>query len=90
MPGAVELSAQTIAAVDDEAKARALLEPLIAGQAWPALAHGEAEARGELAFVGTRASAAGDGRWRLSGKKSLVVGGNVADRFIVSARTRGN
>ncbi|WP_075790692.1 acyl-CoA dehydrogenase family protein [Massilia putida] len=83
------LAAQTIAASGDERQKQALLPALAEGRARPVLAHGEVEARGDLSHVETVASPAGPGRWRINGRKSLVVGGNAADRFIVSARTAG-
>jgi alkylation response protein AidB-like acyl-CoA dehydrogenase len=82
------LAAQTIAASGDARQAAAILPLLAAGQARPVLAHGEAEAHGRVEFVATTATPSGGG-WRLDGCKTLVVGGNAADRFIVSARTSG-
>lgn len=82
------LAAQTIAAADDAAHARALLPLIASGEGRPVLAHNEVRARGAIGFVATTARAAGGG-WRLNGHKSLVIGGNAADRFIVSARTGG-
>ncbi|MDX9698757.1 MAG: acyl-CoA dehydrogenase family protein [Rhodocyclaceae bacterium] len=83
------LAAQTIAASGDSVWAEALLPAIVAGEARPVLAHNEPEARGTIEFVSTSAVEAQAGRWRLGGRKSLVIGGNVADRFIVSARTAG-
>jgi len=83
------LAAQTVVASGDKDKGEEILPALAAGEARPVLAHGEAEARGAIEYVSTCATAAGIGRWRLTGNKSLVVAGNVADRFIVSARTSG-
>ncbi len=83
------LTAHTVLASGDAAKAEQLLAPMIEGGARPVLAHTEAAARGELAHVGTAAVADGAGRWRLSGRKIAVVGGDLADTLIVSARTTG-
>lgn len=83
------LAAQVIVASGDEDKAAQILPQLAAGTARPVLAHGEPESRGALAYVATSAQPDGNSGWRLDGHKSLVVGGNVADRFIVSARTGG-
>lgn len=83
------LAAQTMVACDD-AKAAGILQALAAGEALPVLAHEEASARGNLPFVETRATPTGNGRWRLSGEKACVVAGNIADCFIVSARTAGD
>lgn len=63
----------------------------------PALADGstrlsfafaERQSRYDTAVVETRATRNGDG-WTLSGEKSLVLHGDSADGFIVSARTAG-
>lgn len=63
--------------------------PAIAnGTAIFALAHGEAQARYTTAHVGTQARPA-QGRWLLSGEKALVLNGDAATHFIVSARVRG-
>lgn len=83
------LAAQTLLASGDQASAQALLPALIAGVALPVLAHGEPEARGLVEYVSTSATAAGQGRWKLNGHKSLVIGGNIADTLLVSARTGG-
>lgn len=66
---------------------RALLAELIAGTTVIAVAHGETRARGRLAHVTTVAKRAAHGSYVLDGYKSRVLGGPVADRFIVSART---
>lgn len=66
-----------------------LVQALVAGESHIALAHSEPQARGRIEHVVTRAEAIGDG-WRLSGRKSLVIGAPFADRLLVSARTSGN
>ncbi|MBC8130539.1 MAG: acyl-CoA dehydrogenase family protein [Rhizobiaceae bacterium] len=53
-----------------------------------AFAYAERQSRYETHVVGTRASRDGDG-WILSGEKSLVLHGDTADGFLVSARTAG-
>jgi alkylation response protein AidB-like acyl-CoA dehydrogenase len=68
---------------------RTLLPPLVSGENIVLLGHGEPGARGRVAWVETRATRTTSGGWTLRGRKSLVVGGPVADRFIVSARTAG-
>lgn len=83
------LAAQTLVAAGDEAKAQAILPLLVAGEARPVLAHGEEDADGTLEHVATRAERNASGGWTLSGSKTLVVGGNIADLLIVSARTAG-
>lgn len=84
------LTAQTIAAAGDPNWAGRLLPDLVSGTALPVLAHGEHEARGDISHVAATATPDCTGRWLLAGKKSLIVGGNVADSFIVSARTSGS
>ncbi len=70
------------------AQAEALLPELAQGRLLLALAHGEPQARFNLADVETRAERAGDG-FRLSGRKAVVLGAPSADKLIVSARTGG-
>jgi acyl-CoA dehydrogenase len=72
-----------------EAQRAALLPPLIAGNLLLALAYQERQSRYDLGHVATRAERAGDG-WRLSGEKSMVLDGHVADRLVVSARSSGS
>jgi alkylation response protein AidB-like acyl-CoA dehydrogenase len=62
--------------------------PRLAAGAILAFAHAEREARYDLAYVGTRARRTGDG-WRLDGEKSLVLAGDGAEAFVVSARVAG-
>ena len=71
----------------DEQKAH-LLGHIVAGEKLLAFAHSEPDGRYDLAHVGTRAEKVGDG-WRLTGRKSVVIGGDAADTLIVSARTAG-
>ena len=54
-----------------------------------AVAHGERQARYDLADVMTTATKTASG-WRLDGSKSVVVHGDSADRLIVSARVSGD
>lgn len=82
------LSAQTLLAADT-ARAQELLPSVCAGELRLVLAHHEPQARGVLARVATRAEEV-EGGWLLEGRKTLVLGGNVADRFIVSVRTAGD
>lgn len=79
-------AAQLLVALDAGPVVTPLLDGLMAGSARPVLAHGEPHARGDLDGVTTRAHPDGSGAWTLQGEKSLVVGGNVADAFLVSAR----
>jgi alkylation response protein AidB-like acyl-CoA dehydrogenase len=82
------LGAGTIAAAGSDAQ-KALLEAVIAGDLLLAFAHGEPDSRYALAAVATRAELA-DGGWRLTGRKSVVINGDSADRLIVSARIAGD
>ena len=65
-----------------------MLAATAAGDARPIVAHGEIAAGGLLSYVETRAERSGGG-WRLSGAKSLVLGGAAATHYIISARTAG-
>ncbi|TDN59263.1 hypothetical protein B0G77_8462 [Paraburkholderia sp. BL10I2N1] len=67
----------------------ALLAEIISGEAVIAVAHSEREARGAVSHVSTTARLIPGGRWRLDGRKTLVVGAPVADRLIVVARVAG-
>jgi alkylation response protein AidB-like acyl-CoA dehydrogenase len=63
---------------------------LAAGAARVALAYQERAARYRLAHVQTRAEPLDDGRWAITGTKSLVPLGEHANAFIVPARVRGD
>lgn len=76
-------------ASEGNAAQRAWLARLIEGQAIAAFAHGEPDSRYELARVATSASRTRDG-WRLNGAKAVVLCGDAADGFVVSARTSGD
>jgi alkylation response protein AidB-like acyl-CoA dehydrogenase len=68
---------------------RAAILPRIArGELQMALAHGEAQARYDLADIATTARREGDG-WVLDGAKRLVLHGGSADLLLVSARVSG-
>lgn len=66
----------------------AILPRLAAGEMVLAFAHGERQARYDLADVATRARRDG-ARWILEGEKSLVLAGDSADGLVVSARIAG-
>lgn len=70
-----------------DAQKSALLPAIAAGDLILALAVDEA-ARHAPAQVATTAEASGNG-WKLSGAKTFVLDGHVADKLIVSARTSG-
>lgn len=80
------LGATALTAANDEQQA-ALLPKLAAGELLLALASDEAS-RHAPHHIRTRAEAAGNG-FRLTGAKTFVLDGHVADRLIVAARTSG-
>lgn len=61
---------------------------IASGEARPILAHDEAQARGDPEWVETKAMRHGDG-WRLSGRKTGIVGASEADVLLVSALVEG-
>ncbi len=67
----------------------AWLARLIDGEAVATWAHGEPDSRYELARVATTATRTADDGWRLNGAKAVVLCGEAADGFVVSARTSG-
>jgi alkylation response protein AidB-like acyl-CoA dehydrogenase len=67
---------------------RAWLAGLIDGETVAAFAFGEPNSRYELARVSTSAARTNEG-WRLNGEKAVVLYGEAADGFVVSARTSG-
>lgn len=81
------LAGTVIAEAGNDAQ-KHLLEKVIAGEMLIALAHGEPDSRYELEVVSTAAQEDG-GKTRLTGNKSVVLGGAFADRLVVSARTSG-
>lgn len=81
------VSAQLLSLTEPRARVDELLEGLMAGTRLPVLAHSEADSRGMLPTISAVATPRGTGRWRIKGEKPLVIGGNIADSYIVSART---
>lgn len=79
------LAGSVIADLDGKTQA-GLLGSVIAGEKLIALAHGETESRYELARVACRAEKSDQG-YRVSGEKSVVLGGGAARHLVVSART---
>jgi alkylation response protein AidB-like acyl-CoA dehydrogenase len=65
---------------------RTWLARLIEGEAVLSLAHGEPGSRYEWSRVATTAEPTRDG-WRLNGAKAVVLYGQAADGYVVSART---
>jgi len=69
---------------------RAELVPSLAeGALKLAFAQGERNSRWDLHHVETTATKDGSG-WRISGRKFVVLGGDSADKFFVTARTAGS
>ncbi len=84
----VVLGATALKLAGSPAQKSALLPAVAAGQVKLAFAHGEQQARYDLADVITTATRNGAG-WTIEGAKSVVLHGDCADRLIVSARTAG-
>jgi alkylation response protein AidB-like acyl-CoA dehydrogenase len=86
--GSVLLATTAILLAGSDAQKQAHLHGLVAGARLGALAYQEASSRYDVAHVTTRAERAGSG-WKLTGEKSQVLDGHVADWLVVSARTAG-
>ena len=84
----VVLGAGMISAAGSPAQKSAILPGVVAGEVKLALAHAERRARQSTAWVAARATRTAAG-WRLEGEKAVVLGGDVASSFVVSARTGG-
>ncbi|MEI9985360.1 MAG: acyl-CoA dehydrogenase family protein [Aliidongia sp.] len=84
----VVLGAGLISAAGTPEQKETILPKVAEGQTFLALAHGEPKSRYTLAHVETKAVRSDDG-YILTGAKSVVLGGDCADIFIVSARTSG-
>ena len=83
------LSVRTLVALGGERCAEVVAET-VSGERTLAPAFFEPDGRGDPAFVATRAAADGKGGYRLSGHKSLVIGGADADHLLVTARAEGS
>ncbi len=84
----IVLGGGIVALAGSAAQQAEILSPMAAGELFLALAHGEPKSRYSLNHVETKAEKTGTG-YRLSGAKAVVLGGDCADLFIVSARTSG-
>lgn len=84
----VVLAGGLLASAASPAQRADILPALIAGERLLAFAHGEAQARYDLADVATRARRDGSD-WVLDGCKRYVLHGDCADQLIVSARVSG-
>jgi pimeloyl-CoA dehydrogenase small subunit len=85
----VILAGGLIARSGSETQRRTLLAPLVEGALLLAFAHGEPQSRYTLSNVETTARPTESG-FVISGRKAVVLHGDVADKLIVSARTSGN
>ncbi|WP_394828210.1 acyl-CoA dehydrogenase family protein [Pendulispora albinea] len=85
----VVLSGGLLRELGNEAQKSELLPAIAAGQKLFAFAHYEQGSRYELEHVSARAARKGPAQYALTGKKTVVLHGGSADRFIVSARTSG-
>lgn len=83
--GCAVLGAQTLHAAASNSNAAKLLSAVADGSMKIAVAYSEPESRGQLETISTIAKPV-EGGYRLSGQKTLVLGGLEADSFIVSAR----
>lgn len=84
----VVLGGAALAHGGSDAHKQELLPALIEGRLKLAFAHGEPQARHDLAWIETTARRDGDG-YSISGAKAVVWHGDCADRLVVSARTGG-
>jgi alkylation response protein AidB-like acyl-CoA dehydrogenase len=82
----VVLAAQALLASADEAACVRYLPGIAAGQTIATLAAAEGNASWDPAMVTTRAERTADG-WALTGKKSFVIDGAIADLVLVVARS---
>jgi alkylation response protein AidB-like acyl-CoA dehydrogenase len=82
----VVLAAQALLASADEAACVRYLPGIAAGQTIATLAAAEGNACWDPAMVTTRAERTADG-WALTGKKSFVIDGAIADLVLVVARS---
>ena len=73
-----------------EAMKAAVIPEVAAGTITLAFAHQEPEARFDLANVATTAKSDGKGGYVLEGAKCVVLGGDTADKLVVSARISGD
>jgi pimeloyl-CoA dehydrogenase small subunit len=85
----VVLAGSALRLAGSDAQKAAILPPVAAGDMILAFAHGERQARYDLADVLTTAKPKAAG-WVIDGGKSVVVHGDECDRLIVSARSAGD
>jgi len=83
------LPARLLASIADPVQQAARLPGLAAAEQIYAVALSEPGARGDVDAIEATAERTQDGRWRLSGHKSLVVGAPIADRLLIVVRSVG-
>lgn len=86
----VGLGAQFVARAGTAAQKQRILPAVAAGDLTLAFAQLETDARYDAARVATRAVKRADGGYVIDGEKRVVVHGDAADLFVVSARTGGD
>jgi alkylation response protein AidB-like acyl-CoA dehydrogenase len=84
----VVLGGGIVTLAGNDAQKRDILPRMVEGNLFLALAHSEPKSRYTLNHVETKAVRTADG-YRLDGAKAVVLGGDCADLFIVSARSSG-
>lgn len=84
----IVLSGNALAFAGSSEQKAELLAGIIGGELLMSVAYAEAKSGYNLANVGTSATKAGDA-YTVSGEKVVVLGGESADKVIVSARTSG-
>jgi alkylation response protein AidB-like acyl-CoA dehydrogenase len=85
---AAVLTPALLSQLGDEKAAAELFEGIVSGERIVIVAHPEAQARGEVQFVATRAEKTGDG-YVIDGAKAVVAHGGAADELLVTARLSG-
>ena len=82
----VVLGGALVAAAGTPEQKQAILPGVAAGETLLAFAFTEADSRWSLSDIATTATRSGDS-WTLNGQKTAVLGGDVADQLIVTAKT---
>jgi len=82
------MASATVSLSGNEEQIEALLPGLVCGERRMSLAYAEPKSRYDINVVGTRA-VRGDGGYVINGHKSVVLNGDSAHDFVVSARTSG-
>jgi len=85
----VILAGGLVSRAGDDRQRQRILPQIASGSLVAAFAHGEPQARYNLADVVTQARREGEG-WLIDGAKSFVIQGSGAELFVVSARVAGS